>query len=79
MSEKKTSFHHDTGKGSRPRSYSVTQEEFGKNWDAILGKKNKTCIKCPRDVEMRCQYCGLKQVDGTVQNLVVASSSDGQG
>jgi hypothetical protein len=36
---KDTSFHHDCGKGSRPRSYSVTQEEFGKNWDAIFGKK----------------------------------------
>lgn len=40
MSEKKSAFHHDTGKGSRPRSYSVTQEEFGKNWDAIFGKKD---------------------------------------
>lgn len=35
MSEKNTSFHHDTGKGSRPRSYSVTQEEFKQKFDAI--------------------------------------------
>jgi hypothetical protein len=39
MTEKKSSFHHDTGKGSRPRSYSVTFEEYDKNWDAIFGKK----------------------------------------
>jgi hypothetical protein len=39
--ENKKSYHWDSGKGSRPRSYSVTQEEFGKNWDAIFGKKDK--------------------------------------
>jgi hypothetical protein len=29
------------GKGSRPRPYSVTQEEFGNNFDNIFGKKEK--------------------------------------
>ena len=38
--ENKKSYHWDSGKGSRPRSYSVTQEEFGKNWDAIFGKND---------------------------------------
>ena len=27
-------------KGSRPRPYSVTQKEFGNNYDAIFGKKD---------------------------------------
>jgi hypothetical protein len=27
------------GKGSRPRPYSVSQEKFGNNYDAIFGKK----------------------------------------
>ena len=27
------------GKGSRPRPFSVTQEEFGNNLEAIFGKK----------------------------------------
>lgn len=40
MSDNNTkSYHWDSGKGSRPRSYSVSQEEFCKNWDAIFGKK----------------------------------------
>lgn len=30
------------GKGSSPRPYSVSQEEFANNWDAIFGKKKKT-------------------------------------
>jgi hypothetical protein len=78
MSEENKTYHWDSGKGSRPRSYSVSQEEFGKNWDAIFGKKDNTCIKCPRDVEMRCNYCGLKQSDGSVNNPVAALSSEGQ-
>lgn len=32
---KDTSFHHDCGKGSRPRPYEVSQEEFTKKFDAI--------------------------------------------
>lgn len=33
--ENKKTYHWDTGKGSRPRSYSVTQEEFKQKFDAI--------------------------------------------
>ncbi len=29
----------DGGKGSLPRPYGVSQEQFGNNWDAIFGKK----------------------------------------
>ena len=28
----------DGGKGSKPRPYSVTQEEYDKRWDAIFGR-----------------------------------------
>lgn len=28
-----------SGKGSRPRPYSISQSEFGNNWDAIFSKK----------------------------------------
>ena len=31
----------DGGKGSAPRPYSVSQEHFSNNWDAIFGKKKK--------------------------------------
>ena len=30
-----------SGKGSKPRPYSVDQKTFDSNWDAIFGKKNK--------------------------------------
>lgn len=29
------------GKGSKPRPYSVTQDEFADNWDRIFSKKNE--------------------------------------
>ena len=32
----------DGGKGSSPRPYSVSQEEFANNWDSIFGKKKKS-------------------------------------
>lgn len=32
-------------KGSRPRPYSVSQKEFGKNYDAIFGKKDPRVLE----------------------------------
>ena len=32
----------DGGKGSRPRPFSVSQEEFDNRWENIFGKKNKS-------------------------------------
>ncbi len=32
----------EAGKGSKPRPYSVSQEEFDNRWEAIFGKKNKS-------------------------------------
>jgi hypothetical protein len=73
MSDNNTkTFYHDCGKGDRPRG--TGWKNYYDNFDAIFGKKDKTCIKCPRDVEMRCQYCGLKQADGSVQNLVAVTT-----
>ena len=34
-----------SGKGSTPRPFSVSQEEFGNNFDRIFGKKNKMTPK----------------------------------
>ena len=30
--------HSDGGKGSKPRPYSISQDEYDKRWDAIFGK-----------------------------------------
>jgi hypothetical protein len=32
-------------KGSRPRPYSVSQKEFGNNYDAIFGKKDPRIVE----------------------------------
>jgi hypothetical protein len=32
-------------KGSKPRPYSVSQQEFGNNYDAIFGKKDRRVIE----------------------------------
>ena len=44
----------DGGKGSAPRPYSVSQEEFGNNFDRIFGKKKQDkyqcyCYNCNKD------------------------------
>lgn len=31
----------DGGKGSKPRPFSVTQDQFSQNWDSIFGKKHE--------------------------------------
>jgi len=33
-----------SGKGSRPRPYSVDQKTFDSNWDAIFGKRSESEI-----------------------------------
>jgi hypothetical protein len=38
----KKGLEHMSGKGSRPRPYSVSQAQFGSNWDAIFGKDKNT-------------------------------------
>lgn len=42
----------DGGKGSSPRPFSVSQDQFAANWDAIFGKKKKTA-----EVENARCYC----------------------
>ena len=32
-------------KGSRPRPYSVSQKQFGNNYDAIFGKKDRRVLE----------------------------------
>ncbi len=44
----------DGGKGSSPRPFSVSQDQFASNWDAIFGKKKVAenqcwCYNCNKD------------------------------
>lgn len=46
-------------KGSRPRPYSVSQSQFGSNWDAIFGKKKVEEHQC------WCYNCNKDRLDET--------------
>ena len=37
----------DGGKGSKPRPYSVTQDEYDNRWDAIFGRDLKVKMEMP--------------------------------
>ena len=50
-------------KGSRPRPYSVSQKEFGNNYDAIFGKKDRRVVE---DAEAEDE--AFKLVDNTARN-----------
>ena len=44
-------------KGSRPRPYSVSQKEFGNNYDAIFGKKDHMQVRVKEDTS-KIGQCG---------------------
>lgn len=44
--------HSDGGKGSKPRPYSVTQEEYDKRWDAIFGRDEPDDDDLEEDVNL---------------------------
>ena len=45
----------DGGKGDTPRPFSVSQETFASNWDAIFGKK-KQAEKIEDEVDIDPDY-----------------------
>ena len=42
----------EAGKGSKPRPYSVSQQEFDNRWEAIFGKKDKLVADESTDEEI---------------------------
>ena len=50
-------------KGSRPRPYSVSQKEFGNNYDAIFRKPDPRMLE-----DARAEDEAFKLVDKTAQN-----------
>jgi hypothetical protein len=50
-------------KGSRPRPYSVSQKQFGNNYDAIFGKKDRREVE---DAQLEDE--AFKLVDNTNKN-----------
>jgi hypothetical protein len=45
------------GKGSRPRPYSVSQDQFGNNYDAIFRKKDTMQVRVEEDTS-KIGQCG---------------------
>ena len=52
-----------SGKGSRPRPYSVDQKTFDNNWDSIFGKKKKTDQEKFDDAIMQDEYFDQNDLD----------------
>lgn len=50
-------------KGSRPRPYSVSQDTFANNYDAIFGKKDRRQVE-----DSQAEDEAFKAVDKTNQN-----------
>jgi hypothetical protein len=51
------------GKGSRPRPFTVSQEEFGNRYDTIFGKKKKTDAEKFDEAIMKDEYYDLDKED----------------
>ena len=75
------------GKGSAPRPYSVTQEEYDNRWDAIFGRDIKPasydCHRCFKEHDVSidrmilCPACGNKRCPhATDHNLACTGSND---
>jgi hypothetical protein len=68
------------GKGSKPRPFSVSQEEFQKNWDEIFAKKATVPVKT---LDNGDQFIEIPQVlmDGlgwkVGDEIIWAEQSDG--
>ena len=56
-------------KGSRPRPYSVSQKQFGNNYDAIFGKKDRREVE---DAQLEDE--AFKLVDKTNKNMYNTST-----
>lgn len=82
----------DGGKGSAPRPYSVTQDQFANNWDAIFGKKKSKesvakpscyCYNCNKDHYklglthmIVCPKCGNKRCPQATDHNLNCSNSN---
>lgn len=45
-----------SGKGSRPRPYSVSMDKFASNWDAIFNKKDDSVLDAYNEERLVSKY-----------------------
>jgi hypothetical protein len=58
----------DGGKGDSPRPYSVDQETFANNWDAIFGKKKKSEGELQSEAFLKDEYYDLEEKTDSTKN-----------
>ena len=59
----------DGGKGSKPRPYSVSNDEYANRWDAIFAKTDSECDKPTRNNE-ETQQVQNSSLDSSGKSLV---------
>ena len=58
----------DGGKGDSPRPFSVSQETFANNWDAIFGRKKKSEGELQSEAFLKDEYYDLEDEGDTTKN-----------
>ena len=66
-----------SGKGSKPRPYSVDQETFNSNWDSIFNKKKKTEAEKFDESIMKNDYSDKLTTEEALQEMVRISEEMG--
>jgi len=66
-----------SGKGSKPRPYSVDQETFINNWDRIFGNKKKTEPEKQEEAIMKNEYYDQLTTEEALQEMVRISEEMG--
>ena len=56
-----------SGKGSKPRPYSVSQTEFASNWDKIFNKEHNNC-----GTDECCMQCDTAELPSAVDDAATA-------
>lgn len=58
----------DGGKGSRPRPFSISQDQYSKNWENIFGSKNEKNLSVQSDQTNQSFKQGNLDVSGLQKN-----------
>lgn len=66
-----------SGKGSKPRPYSVDQKTFDSNWDSIFNRKKKTDQEKFDEAIMKNEYYDELTTEEALQEMVRISEEMG--
>jgi len=66
-----------SGKGSKPRPYSVDQKTFDSNWDSIFNRKKKTEAEKFDDAIMKNEYYDKLTTEEALTEMIRISEEMG--